>query len=329
MDTYPRTHSLLRISPTSLAGRTALVTGAGRGIGRAIAVRLAASGVAVAVVAGTEDELAQTVFDVASIAGRATALVRDLTDFSHAQTLVSDAEQQLGPIDILINNVGVVAPLGAATPLRSADIDRAMRLNFVAPVILSGRALARMRPRGWGRIVNVSSGAVTNPRQMVGGGIYAAIKAALQAHALNLAAELEGTGVTVNIYRPGRVGDEMAEWICRRDPARLDSELGPRLLPGGASPQLITPEASAAALVGRLGTDATGLMWDFADDQPHSGPLTGPTPWPPVRGDARASSLRHDTVPEQRLRSHDRQVELRPGAARANVAGSDRSRASG
>jgi NAD(P)-dependent dehydrogenase (short-subunit alcohol dehydrogenase family) len=252
-------------SPPSLGGKTALVTGAGRGIGRAIAVGLAASGVEVGVVARTEDELEQTVFEVESIDGVASAFVRDLSDLTQAASLVREVEEQVGPLDILINNAGVVAPLGPTELLHHSEIELATRLNYIAPVIVSANVLPGMRDRGWGRIVDVSSGIVADPTRMVGGGTYAATKAALEAHALNLAAELKDSGVTVNVYRPGRVDTEMQAWIRRQDPERVGAGLVEGFQSAHASAQLITPEASATALIRRLSRDATGEIWNVDD----------------------------------------------------------------
>ena len=77
-----------------------------------------------------------------------------------------------------------------------------------------------MIERGWGRVVNVSSGIVANPKRMIGGNAYATSKSALEAHTLNLAAELVGTGVTVNVYRPGAVDTQMQAWIRRQSGSR-------------------------------------------------------------------------------------------------------------
>lgn len=262
MSTDASTQSTQPPSPSSLAGKTALITGAGRGIGRAIALGLAANGVDVGVVSRTEGELEQTVFEVESIDGAATALVRDLADLDQAQTLVADAEEQLGPLDIVINNAGTVAPLGPTERLDRTDIEKALHLNFIAPLIISAEALPGMRDRGCGRIVDVSSGIVANPAGMVGGGTYAATKAALEAHALNLAQELDGTGVTVNIYRPGRVDTQMQAWIRGQDPDRVGAGLVEAFRTAHATAQLITPADSAAVLIAHLDSDATGEIWD-------------------------------------------------------------------
>jgi 3-oxoacyl-[acyl-carrier protein] reductase len=101
---------------------------------------------------------------------------------------------------------------------------------------------------------------------MIGGTVYAATKAALEAHTLNLAAELAGTGVTVNAYRPGGVDTAMQAWIRGQDPERIGAGLHEQFARSHASGRLLTPERSAASLIARLGTDATGQVWDVADD---------------------------------------------------------------
>ena len=102
---------------------------------------------------------------------------------------------------------------------------------------------------------------------MVGANAYAATKAALEAHTVNLAAELAGTGVTVNAYRPGSVDTAMQAWIRDQDPDAIGRALHNRFTERHAAGALISPEASAAALIRRLDGDATGEIWDVADDR--------------------------------------------------------------
>jgi NAD(P)-dependent dehydrogenase (short-subunit alcohol dehydrogenase family) len=116
-------------------------------------------------------------------------------------------------VDILVNNAGVVAPLGASTGIQFEAFVRAFAVNVISPAELTFALLPAMLERRWGRVVNVSSAIVAAPAAMVGGNAYVATKAALEAHTLNLAAELAGTGVTVNVYRPGSVDTAMQAWI--------------------------------------------------------------------------------------------------------------------
>lgn len=97
---------------------------------------------------------------------------------------------------------------------------------------------------------------------MVGGNAYAAGKAALEAHSVNLAAELEGTGVTVNAFRPGAVDTAMQGWIRDQDPAEIGSALHERFVGTYESGSLITPEDSAAALLAHLRSGGNGQIWD-------------------------------------------------------------------
>jgi NAD(P)-dependent dehydrogenase (short-subunit alcohol dehydrogenase family) len=114
----------------------------------------------------------------------------------------------------------------------------------------------------WGRVVNVSSAIAASPAGMIRGNAYAATKAALEAHTVNLAAELQGTGVTVNAYRPGGVDTAMQAWIRRQDPQRIGVGLHERFNRNYAEGTLITPEHSAAVLLARLAGDDTGAIWD-------------------------------------------------------------------
>ncbi|HEX9482095.1 MAG TPA: SDR family NAD(P)-dependent oxidoreductase [Solirubrobacteraceae bacterium] len=100
---------------------------------------------------------------------------------------------------------------------------------------------------------------------MVGGGVYAATKAALEAHTLNLAAELADTGVTANIYRPGAVDTAMQEWIRSQPPEQIGAALHERFSARYEQGTLITPKQSATALLAHLPGEASGQIWDVSD----------------------------------------------------------------
>jgi NAD(P)-dependent dehydrogenase (short-subunit alcohol dehydrogenase family) len=254
----------------NLAGKTALVTGGGRGIGRAIAMGLALARADVLVTARSADELAETVAAIDAAgpgAGRARAVTADIADDRQRQE-VADVGLTRGRIDVLINNAATVEPLGTSAVISPADLRRAFDLNVIAPAALAATVVPGMLAAGWGRIVNVSSGIAANPSAMIGGNAYAATKAALEAHTRNLAAELSGSGVTVNVYRPGGVDTAMQAWIRSQDPERIGAELRERFLRSHADGSLLTPEASAAMLLDHLlGPDGerTGAIWDLAE----------------------------------------------------------------
>jgi NAD(P)-dependent dehydrogenase (short-subunit alcohol dehydrogenase family) len=157
-----------------------------------------------------------------------------------------------------------VEPLGPTVAIAAAELRRAFELNVVAVVGLTAAALPGMLDAGWGRVVNVSSGIVARPDSMVRFNAYAATKAALEAHTVNLAAELRGTGVTVNAYRPGGVDTAMQAWIRRQGPERIGAAVHERFNQNFAEGTLITPERSAAALIAHLSGDDTGAIWDVS-----------------------------------------------------------------
>lgn len=241
----------------TLVGRSAVVTGGGRGIGRAIAVALARAGVArVMLVARTADQLEAAAAAVVAEGAEAVVVAADLSRLVDLPRL--DA-------DILINNAAMVAPLGPTVALDPDQIALAFRLNSVAPILLAAQVAPAMVSRGWGRIVAVSSGIVDRPGGAVGSSVYAATKSALEAHTLALAAELDGTGVTVNSYRPGIVDTSMQEYVREQDPDTIGRELHERFVEHRASGSLLTPEHSAQVLVSRLAGDETGAVWRVGD----------------------------------------------------------------
>jgi NAD(P)-dependent dehydrogenase (short-subunit alcohol dehydrogenase family) len=249
----------------SLTGKIALVTGAGRGIGRAIALALADAGATSALVARTEGELTQTAKLVEESGGTALAVVADLGDPASVASVVERTVSELGPVDLLINNAASVEPLGPSAGMNPTAWAASFDINVIAPASLSFALLPHMIKAGWGRIVNVSSGIVARPAALIGGNAYAATKGALEAHTLNLAAELDGTGVTANIYRPGVVDTSMQALLRREGGGRMSQETHAQFVRYLEQGMLLTPDESARSLVERLGSDDSGQIWDVSD----------------------------------------------------------------
>ncbi|WP_282796411.1 SDR family oxidoreductase [Streptomyces sp. CC224B] len=191
---------------SSLTGRTALVTGGSRGIGAAIALRLAQDGADVAITYVQGEEAAREVVAKVEAAGRRGFAIRaDAADAGDAAGAVERAADDLGRLDILVNNAGV----GAVGPLESvtlADVDRVLDVNVRAVFLASQAAAARMA-RG-GRIVSVGS-CMAKRVPGPGGALYATSKAALIGLTKALARELGERGVTANLVHPGPVDTDM------------------------------------------------------------------------------------------------------------------------
>ena len=252
-------------------GRVALVTGGGRGIGRAIALGLAERGARVAVLARSADEVDQVVALITESGGEALAIPADVADPDQVAAALKAIEGRWGSVEVLVNNAAVVWPLGPSATIDLTEWAGALGVNVTAVARLSFAVLPVMLEGGWGRIVNMSSGIVANPAGMLRANAYATTKAAVEAHSINLAAELAGTGVTVNAYRPGGVDTSMQAFIRGQDPALIGEPLHRRFMANIAEGVLITPEHSAASMLARLAGEDTGQIWDVTDPLPTEG----------------------------------------------------------
>lgn len=197
-----------------LEGKVALVTGAGRGIGRAIALRLAEEGAAVVLNARTKRDLAQVQTAIEGRGGRAVIAAGDITDDAAVADVFDRCDKTYGRLDILVNNAGI----GRFAPVRDLDVrdlDAMWSLNLRALFQCTKRALERMEPRKDGVIVNVSSLAGRNA--FIGGAGYAATKWALIGFSRCLMLEVREQNIRVITVCPGSVDTDFSG---DRDPAK-------------------------------------------------------------------------------------------------------------
>lgn len=188
---------------TDLSGQVALVTGAGRGIGRVFAQALAKAGAQVAVVARSADQLGDTVALIAGTGGRAYAAPVDVADPGGVDAAVRAVEAELGSVDLLVNNAGVWGPLGPMWEVDPEEWWQAISINFRGAFLCSRAVLPGMISRGHGRIINIGShaGVFRWPQASA----YAISKSALSKLTENLAAETRKYGVAVFTLNPGIV----------------------------------------------------------------------------------------------------------------------------
>jgi NAD(P)-dependent dehydrogenase (short-subunit alcohol dehydrogenase family) len=186
-----------------LAKKVAVITGGGRGIGRAMALKFAGEGAAVMVAARTESEIEAVAREIRDSGGRAAAVPTDVADEKHCERLIHEAASQFGRVDILVNNAGEYGPVKPVEEITPPEWDRVVAVHLRGAYLLTRLVLPGMYARGSGVILNISS---LSAKSAFGwGSPYAAAKAGMLGLTRVTAAEAARKGVRVNAICPGPV----------------------------------------------------------------------------------------------------------------------------
>ena len=197
-----------------IQGKTALVTGAGRGIGRAIAIALAKAGCDVCITARSMDQLLDVQKEIHAVKGKAVPIQADLTRDDDLESLV----QSCGPVDFLINNAG----WGKRAPVvrsKIEDWDQTLRLNLRAPMILAQKLLPAMIEKGAGAVINI--GSVSGKSGEANGAAYSASKFGLIGFTESLYEEVREHGIKVTVILPGFVDTPMIPPVKHLDRSKM------------------------------------------------------------------------------------------------------------
>ena len=238
-----------------ISGKWALVTGASRGIGRQIAFGLAGHGVNLVLHSSSVANQAETLEGLEGTGIALRSVEGDLADPESIAGFVEEAEVVSGGIEILFNNAALMTPETPLFETPQSDYERCFQVNLYAMIQVCSYFAPRMVKRGFGRIVNVSSGIKDTPRLDA----YSLTKAAVDKYTRDLAVELEGSGVLANMLDPG--------W-CRTDMGGPDAFNEPEsVLPGALLPAMLGNEGPAAPK-GKLfvAQDYAGVKWPLGTD---------------------------------------------------------------
>ena len=223
----------------ALSGKVAVVTGAGQGLGRDVALRFAAEGATVALAARSEAKLAAVADEVAAAGGRALVVPTDVARDADVEALRKRVVAEVGPVDVLVNNSGVAGPTAPLWEQSRAAWDETFAINVTGVFLMCRAFLPAMLERGAGSVIVV--GSMTGKRALHGRTPYAASKTALVGLVRTLAWETGGSGVRVNLVSPGPIAG-----------ARLDGVVAARAASLGRTEEEVRAELTSASPLARF-----------------------------------------------------------------------------
>jgi len=257
-----------------LAGRSAIVTGASLGLGAAIAEQFAMEGAALMLCARNPEELegARAHLAAAYPGVHVIAHAADVSKTADVDSLFAVASDAFGRLDIVVNNAGVYGPMGSIDTIDWDGWAQAIAINLNGLVYCCRKAVQLMKPRRYGKIINLSGGGATNP--LPGISAYAASKAAVVRFSETLALEVKEHGIDVNAVAPGALATRLTDQLIAAGPDRVGANLHERMsrlakeggtpLSVGASLCVYLASAESDGLTGRL-IAAQWDPWPFAD----------------------------------------------------------------
>lgn len=248
-----------------LTGQVAIVTGAGRGIGRAAALALAQAGAAVVLASRSADELYSLADEIKQLDGRALAIPTDVSDMAQVDYLLVLTLRAFGRIDILVNNAALVQPIGRVWETSPLAWQKLIAVNVIGPYLCARVVLPHMLDRGSGRIINISSALAD--RSLEGLSAYTVSKAALERLSSTLATEVQNRGIVVTTLRPGGVDTSMQADI-RRTPAHFFPKVGrwEAMYTEGRLRPPTDPAQAILWLASHFAQDCNGQLLDLEDE---------------------------------------------------------------